>query len=394
MNDFLKRAKEILPETIRVRREIHRFGGVGFDVRETADLLKKELQAIGCEPKEIIDCGLTCTIGKGGKTILLRADIDALPMDERSGEEFCNTSGSCHSCGHDLHAAGLLAAAKMLKERENELEGTVKLMFQPAEEILAGAHAMVEAGILENPKVDAAMAIHIGSGGDRATGHVHVTRGACYASGDKVIITVKGKGGHGAYPHSTIDPINVAAHIVIAIQEIQARELPAKAMSVITFGSIHGGTAANITPETVQMMGTIRALDPDVRNTMLKRVEEIAKLVAQTFRAEAVVEYAQDRTPAVINNADIVNEFAEYFKKTVGEENVAVTDNNSVNGSEDFAYICERVPSAMVSVSCGSQTEGYVHPMHNPMVKFNEEGLAYSSALYASTAFEWLKNNK
>lgn len=394
MNEFLKRAKEILPDTIRARRAIHEFGGTGFDVRKTVDFLKEELKSVGIEAQEIIDCGLTFTIGKGGKVILLRADIDALPMDERSGEEFSCTNGSCHPCGHDLHAAGLLAAAKMLKERENELEGTVKFMFQPAEETLQGAKAMVEAGILENPKVDAAMAIHVGSGSPRKTGHVHVTRGACYASGDKVTITVKGKGGHGAYPHTTIDPVSIAAHIILSAQQIQAREIPAQAMSVINFCSIHGGTAANITPESVEILGTIRTLDSKIREQALTRVKEVAESVAKTYRAEAIVEYDEANTPPVINDADIVNQFAEIFKETVGEENVNVTDNNSVNGSEDFAYIAERVPSAMVSCSCGSRDEGYVHPMHNPQVRFNEEGLAYSSALYASTAFNWLKNNK
>lgn len=394
MNEFLKRAKEILPDTIRVRRAIHEFGGIGFDLRPTVELLKSELRAVGIEPEEIVDCGLTFTIGKGGKTILLRGDIDALPMNERTGLDFSNKSGSCHSCGHDLHGAGLLAAAKMLKERENELCGTVKFMFQPAEETLQGAKAMVNAGILENPHVDAAMAIHINSGGDRKTGAVHVTRGACYASGDKVIITVKGKGGHGAYPHTTIDPVSIAAHIIIAVQQIQAREIPAQSMSVINFCSIHGGTAANITPESVEILGTIRTLDSKIRELALKRVKEVAQSVAQTFRAEAEVVYDEANTPPVINNAQLVNEFAEIFKDTVGSENVTVTDNNSVNGSEDFAYVAEKVPSVMVSSSCGGREEGYVHPMHNPQVIFNEEGLAYSSALYASTAFNWLKNNK
>ena len=392
MNEFLKRAQEMLPDTIRVRRAIHQFGGVGFDLRETVDLLKEELRGIGIEAEEIVDCGLTFTIGKGGKTILLRADIDALPMDERSGVDFENKTGSCHSCGHDLHGAGLLAAAKMLKEREDELCGTVKFMFQPAEETLQGAKVMVEAGITDG--VDAAMAIHIGSGGDRKTGSVHVTRGACYASGDKVTITVKGKGGHGAYTHTTIDPVSIAAHIIVDVQQIQAREIAAQSMSVINFCSIHGGTAANITPESVQILGTIRTLDAKVREFALERVKTVAESVAKMYRAEAIVEYDEANAPPVINDFALVDEFAEIFKATVGEENVNVTTNNSVNGSEDFAYICEKVPAVMVSCSCGSRDEGYVHPMHNPQVTFNEDGLAYSSALYASTAFNWLKHNK
>lgn len=392
MNEFLARAKEILPETIRVRRTIHQNGGVGFDLRPTVDFLKAELKNIGIEAEEIVDCGLTFTIGKGGKTILLRADIDALPMMERSGEEFACTNGSCHSCGHDLHGAGLFAAAKMLKERENELEGTVKFMFQPAEETLQGAKKMVEAGICEG--VDAAMAIHVGSGGPKKTGHVHVTRGACYASGDKVTITVKGVGGHGAYPHSTNDPISIAASIILNVQRIQAREIPAQAMSVINFCSIHAGTAANITPESVEILGTIRTLDSKIREQALKRVKEVAEATAKMYNAEAVVEYDEANAPPVINDATLVNQFAEIFKETVGEENVEVTDNRSVNGSEDFAYVGEKVPAVMVSCACGCRDDGYDSPMHNPMVRFDENGLAYSSALYASTAFNWLKRNK
>ncbi len=204
-------------------------------------------------------------------------------------------------------------------------------------------------------------------------------------------ITFHGVSAHaGNCPERGRDAIYAMVKFIAAVKELADWDRGI----TLNFGVVHGGTAANITPESVEILGTIRTLDSKIREQALTRVKEVAESVAKTYRAEAIVEYDEANTPPVINDADIVNQFAEIFKETVGEENVNVTDNNSVNGSEDFAYIAERVPSAMVSCSCGSRDEGYVHPMHNPQVRFNEEGLAYSSALYASTAFNWLKNNK
>ena len=252
--DLLQEAKQLQPELLQCRRTIHRHPETGFDLQETKALVKRQLTEMGYSPQECGKCGLVALAGgkKKGRTILIRADMDALPIEEAAEVEYrSETPGRMHGCGHDMHTAMLLGAARLLKAHEDELEGTVKLMFQPAEELFQGADDMIGAGVLENPHVDAAVMIHVVPGLPLPSGIVLVPgAGTGMASCQQYRIVVKGKGGHGAMPHVSVDPITAAAHIHLALQEISSRELGPDEFGVFTTGMFRAGDASNIIPDT------------------------------------------------------------------------------------------------------------------------------------------------
>ena len=263
--DFWKRAQELKDETTQNRRRIHQNAEVGLNLPNTKAFVTEKLHEYGLKPTEC-GHGVTATLGKPGKTLLLRADMDALPMPEESGEPFaCPTGETAHACGHDMHTAMLLTAAKMLKENEDALCGTVKLMFQPAEETFEGARDMLENGLLENPPVDAALAYHVAAGKSPVGFVMYNDSGVMMASVDGFEITVHGRGSHGANPNLAIDPINVGVHIHLALQELIARESDPTKTCVLTIGQFMAGTAANIIPDTAVLRGTIRTNDKKAR---------------------------------------------------------------------------------------------------------------------------------
>ncbi len=395
MNHYLQTAQEMLPKMAEDRRAIHRMGGVGFDLRQSADYIIGELKKIGVEARELCPCGIVATIGQGGKTLLLRADYDALPLKEATGLPFANTEGCCHACGHDFHAAMLLGAARMLKAREAQLEGTVKLVFQPAEETLEGCAALLEAGLLENPKVDAAFALHVEAGAEHsAAGTVRYSRGATYAAGDKVCITVRGRGGHGAMPSKNIDPITAAAQIIVAIQHIIAMEVPSSERVTITFGVIQGGTADNIIPDETCFKGTIRTFSNEMRAFVKRRVQEVAELTGKAMRCEVEVAYAKVSVPPVINDADMAERFFPLIEAVTGPGKTVLLNEPSSFGSEDFARVTERVPGLMINLGAGSAGQGFDKAMHNPAVLLDENALPYGAAILANCAENWLKEQK
>ena len=393
--NYLARAHELRERIVTDRRTIHQNGGVSFDVRKSADYIKGRLSEMGIESHEIIDCGIVATIGKGGKTMLLRADYDALPLTEQTGLDFACTNGSCHACGHDFHASMLLGAAQMLKEREAELCGTVKLMFQPSEETIEGARPMIEAGVLENPTVDAAMAIHIVGGTDVSqTGTVRYSRGATYSAVDKLAITVHGKGGHGALPHQTIDPINITSEILAAIRLTLALEVPAPEHVTVTFGQIWGGTANNIIPNEVELRGTVRTYSPAMRQFIKERLVQVAENTARTFRATATVSFDGPNCGPVINDIPMAEQILDYIADVTGKDGVSLINEPACFGSEDFAYVSERVPSVMLALGVGSTAQGYDKSAHNPAALFDEDALPVGAALLANCADRWLKASK
>jgi hippurate hydrolase len=324
--------------------------------------------------------------------------MDALPIVEENDLEYKSKTQNMHACGHDVHTAMLLGAAQLLKNHEDEIQGTVKLMFQPAEEQLSGAKAMVEAGVLENPKVDAAATVHIFSAMPVPAGTLIVPEGGYISSsGDMFHIDITGKGGHGAMPQNSIDPLNVAAHIHTALQEVIAREVPPASTTVITVGQMHGGNAANIIPDTAFMEGTIRAFNGDERNLMKTRVVEIAKGIASTFRATVNVEYRME-CPSVYNDPALYDQVVSINRELLGADNVkgfdAVYSGGKMTGSEDFGYVSEKVPALMMVLGGGSPEQGYPYPQHHPKVNFNEDVFYIGTAVYANTSIEWLKINK
>lgn len=393
MNAFLERATRLKDEMTAARRVIHQNGGVGFDLRENADFIMARLREMGIEPREICPCGIVATIGTGGKTVLLRADYDALPLAEESGLPFAATNGSCHACGHDFNAVSLLYAAKMLKEREGELKGTVKLMFQPAEELGKGAKAMIDAGLLENPAVDVAFGLHMGIGEDDCSlGDVAYTRGPRFAAADKINIIIKGRGGHGAFPSKSIDPITTAARVILGLQNIIPMEIDSAQRAILTFGAISGGKANNSIPDEVQLAGTLRTLDEDVRAFMRTRIREIATGIAQAMRCEAVVNLDEGSIPAATMDPALCDAMHASVEE-IATGTVHVSHTVTAMGSEDFAEISSRVPAMSVQAGAGSPKEGYHISVHNPKVLFNEDCLIQGAALFANLAFNWLKDN-
>jgi amidohydrolase len=389
--NYYERALQLKDETIKNRRYFHTNAEVGLDMPKAKEYVMKKLKEYGLEPKEC-GKGVSATLGKGGKVILLRADMDALPMQEESGESFACTSGATHSCGHDFHAAMLLTAAKMLKENESNLEGTVKFMFQPAEETFEGSKNMIDNGILENPKVDVALAYHV-SPGKMPTGiFMYNSTGTMMFSVDGFKINVKGRGAHGAYPHNSIDPINIAVHIYLALEALMAREADPAKSCVMTIGNFSAGTAANIIPDTAMLQGTIRTNDPAARELLVRRMKEVAIQTAKVYGGSAEIEMISEVAP-LICNPKLTEEIVGYMKE-LSIPSMVPYPGISASASEDFASIAERVPSTFMYISAGFTDERGDYPAHSPKALFNEDVCPMGSSCLAHCATEWLKKNK
>lgn len=390
--NYYERALELKDETIANRRHIHKNAETGLDLPKTKAYVMKKLTEYGLEPK---DCGygVTAILGKGGKVLLLRADMDALPMPEESGEEFaCPTGKEAHTCGHDFHAAMLLTAAKMLKEKEDTLEGTIKFMFQPAEETFEGSKNMIENGILENPPVDAALAYHVSPGKMPIGLFMYNDKDTMMYSVDGFKITIHGKGSHGAYPHVGVDPINIGVHIHLALQELIARESDPTHSCVLTIGQFAGGTAANIIPETAVLQGTIRTNKPEARELLVRRMKEVAEKTAAVYNGTVDIEMISE-VPPLICNPKLTDEVVGYMQE-LGIPGLTPYPGISASASEDFAVIAEKVPSTFMYLSAGYLDERGQYPAHHPKAQFNEDVCPIGAACLAHCASQWLKNNK
>lgn len=390
--NYYERALELKDETIANRRHIHKNAETGLDLPKTKAYVMKMLTEYGLEPK---DCGygVTATLGKGGKVLLLRADMDALPMPEESGEEFaCPTGKEAHTCGHDFHAAMLLTAAKMLKEKEDTLEGTIKFMFQPAEETFEGSKNMIENDILENPPVDAALAYHVSPGKMPIGLFMYNDKDTMMYSVDGFKITIHGKGSHGAYPHVGVDPINIGVHIHLALQELIARESDPTHSCVLTIGQFAGGTAANIIPETAVLQGTIRTNKPEARELLVRRMKEVAEKTAAVYNGTVDIEMISE-VPPLICNPKLTDEVVGYMQE-LGIPGLTPYPGISASASEDFAVIAEKVPSTFMYLSAGYLDERGQYPAHHPKAQFNEDVCPIGAACLAHCASQWLKNNK
>lgn len=394
MENFIKQAKLIKEDLLNYRRTIHSNPEVGDKLPKTKAFVMDKLREFGYEPIEICESGIVATIegNKSSKTFLLRADMDALPMKEDTNCDFKSNNGCMHSCGHDMHTAMLLGAAKLLKQNKDQIEGTVKLVFQPDEEGFTGAKKMINAGVLENPKVNAAMAMHVHSG--TPSNVVLYGLGTSIAGCNRFRIVVKGTGCHGAMPETGIDPINIAAHIYLSLQEITSREIPSTKPTVLTIGKFVGGDAPNIIPKEVIMEGTIRSLDKELGQFIFNRINDIVKSTAKMFRGEAeLIELSS--VPPLANDTNLAKELGSYVKDLVGEKGVVEFEGGGM-GSEDFASYSYEVPSVYFMLGAGTKQENplYGEPMHNNKVVFNEDIMVTGAAMHAYCAIKWLKNNK
>ena len=402
---LLQEAEQIRDHVLRERRALHQMPGTGFDIGDTLAYVRQELTEMELQPTDCGRAGLTALVGgkRPGRVFLLRADMDALPIQEEADVDFASQNGRMHACGHDLHTAMLLGAARLLKAHEDEIDGTVKLMFQPAEEIFEGSHDMIEAGLLEHPKVDAALMIHVMAGMPFPAGTVVVSApGVSAPAADYFDIKVQGKGCHGSMPNTGVDPLTAAAHILIALQELHARELAMDDRAVLTIGTMNAGTAANVIPDTVTMGGSLRTFDEETRTLLKQRMTEIAQFTAKAFRAEAEVTFGSG-CPTLVNDKDLSACCGQYMKELLGQGKAfSVAELNAMGGgsssktagSEDFAYVSQEVPSLMLALAAGQPEKGYCYPQHHPMVKFDESSLPGGSAVYAYTAMRWLEEHK
>ena len=388
--EYLKRATEINPEVIANRRYLHQHPELAFDLDNTVRFVKEKLTEMGYAPADCGDHGVVALAGgkRPGKCILIRADMDALPMKEESGLEFSSlTDSAAHTCGHDTHTAMLLGAAKLLKEMEDEIPGTVKLMFQPAEEMGTGAENMLKAGVLENPHVDASFGIHIFAA--VPAGVLVYGNGPMLSSCDVFEITVKGKGGHGSMPNDTVDPIMVGAHIITALESINSREIAPDSFGVLTVGCFQSGSKFNIIPDTAFMTGTIRTFDSEVREFIKKRLTELAEGTARAYRAEATVSFPT-QICAVNTDKDVARIVGESVAAAVGAPRV-IGNFKPIAGSEDFGYITSEVPSTFFGLG-GCPTDYPAYPQHSPNIRFNEDAFPVGVAAYVSGAIGWLQS--
>ena len=389
--NYCERALTLKEETVAHRRWFHANAEVGLHMPKGQSYVLEELKKLGIDAKPC-GHGVSAILGKQGKCILLRADMDALPMGEESGLDFaCPTGTEAHTCGHDFHAAMLLTAAKMLKENEDALEGTVKLMFQPAEETFEGAGNMIENGILDNPTPDAALAYHVTSGQMPVGIYMYNATGTMMYSVDGFRITVTGKGSHGAYPHAGIDPINIACHVYLALEALIAREVDPSKANVLTVGKFNAGNANNIIPETAVLEGTIRSNDKTSRELLVRRMKEIAVRTAEVYGGSAEIEMLS-QVPPLICDPKLTQDIVGYMG-AMGIPGAMPYPGISASASEDFASIADKIPSAFVYLSAGYPDERGEAPAHNPKVQFNEDVCPIGAACYAHCATEWLKNN-
>jgi len=388
--DFLAAAKRAEPEMIRTRRRIHQRPELSYHEVRMAKLVARRLESMDIQVRTGVGGNGVVGLLKGsrrGKVVALRADMDALPVDEASDVEFrSKVPGVMHACGHDTHVAMLLCAARMLAENREALSGTVKFLFQPAEEHggRGGAKPMIEDGAMEHPKVDYVFGLHIS--GDRPTGVIEVREGAVMAAPDRFKVRIVGKGGHGSAPHQTVDPVYAAAEVILALQGVSGRMIDPSRPFVISVGAIHSGTKENIIPDEATLDGTIRTLDEATRRRAKRKVAEVARGVTRAFGAKAEVEFEKDAYPVTINDPKTTEKVARVLGKIPG---VKVRKMEAILGGEDFSRFLQKAPGTFYFLGARNPAKGCVYPNHSSMFKPDEDALKFGAASLAMLAFEF-----
>lgn len=391
--DIIRLSKGIQPEIVNWRRQLHKVPEIGFNLKRTYRFITELLEVMNIEYKTAADTGIIALIrGKaGGKTIALRADMDALPIIEETGLPFASSNECMHACGHDAHVAMLLGAAKILSENKEKFSGNVKLLFQPAEENLGGAQIMIKEGCLDNPRVDAVFGLHIGSlSKEVGNGMIGIRKGPMMASVDRFYIKVFGKGGHGASPHECIDPVIIACEIVTSLQKIVSREINPVNPAVLSIGKISGGAAFNIIPEVVILEGTVRTLNDNDRMYVEKRIREIVKSITEANRGDYQIEYI-NAYPVLINDDEMTDKLGKSAAKIVGTDNV-IELSNPVMGAEDMSYYLREIPGAFFYLGSNNPDKGIIYPHHNSKFNIDEDVLWKGTAVFLQTVLDYLKS--
>jgi amidohydrolase len=390
MASLLEVPQGLVDQVIATRRDLHAHPELGFEEFRTAEIVTNRLRSLGYEVHGGI--GGTGVVGilKGsqpGRTIMLRADMDALPLLEETAHDFHSSiAGKMHACGHDGHVAILLGAAALIADRRDELAGTLCLLFQPAEEGKGGAKAMIEDGVLERFGIERAYGLHLSA--KYPTGVLGFREGPMYASSDSIEIEIQGRGGHGSAPHDTIDPIYTAGSFITSLQQIVARQIDPLEPAVITIGSIHGGTIHNIIPRACSMLGTVRAFSDDVRDAMPERIERVLRACCDATGASYKLDYLR-RYPVTANDPAQTVYARDLARRTIGEERVL--DVDALMGAEDFSFFAQRVPATFYTLGCqgGAST---AHPHHSSLFDVDERAFPNGVAMMTALALDAARN--
>jgi len=394
MPNFLAQAKELFPYTQALRRDFHMHPELGFREIRTGGIVARELESLGLEVTKGV--GKTGIVGllegaRPGPTLLLRFDMDALPITEETGSEYVSQNqGVMHACGHDGHTAIGLTVAKILHAQRDQLHGTIKFCFQPSEEgsngeETGGAELMMHDGLLESPKVDMSLALHLWN--EKPLGWLGVTKGPVMAGGDIFDVRIIGRGGHGAIPDMTVDPVIAAANIVNALQTIVARNVAPLETAVVSVTSIHGGTAFNVIPPEVKLEGTLRSFDTGVRQKVVERFEQITRGVGEGMGCQVEVNIKRI-TPPLVNNETITSKVQETAQRLLSESQLDTGYQTMT--AEDMAFMQERVPGCFFFVGSNDKARHLDYGHHHPKFDFNEEALIRGSALMAAAAMDIL----
>ena len=385
-----KESHKISDWIIDIRRELHKHPELMYEEVKTSALVRRELDKLGITYQSpIAKTGVLASIGNGkGPCVALRADMDALPIHEETDVPFrSEIDGKMHACGHDCHTAMLLGAAKILKGKESEINGTIKLFFQPAEEGGAGGKLMRDEGALENPKVERIFGLHVWP--QMPTGQIGSKKGTFLAATTFLDLTIKGVGGHAAVPHLTRDPVLTSAQIITNLQSVISRELDPLESGVVSISVIHGGMAANVIPSEVKILGTLRSLTMDGLKSLQRRVKEIAEKIAEAHECEAIVKYPGNDYPPTVNDGEMWDFAKNIGNNMLGEKNV--NDLDAVMGGEDFAYYTEQVKGCFVVLGVQNKEIDAVYSVHHPMFKADEKALHIGTALHTTFALNSLE---
>jgi amidohydrolase len=376
---------------IDLRRDFHRHPELAHQEHRTAGIVAERLRGLGLDEVRT-DVGQTGVVGvltggRPGRTVMLRADMDALPLAEADrGQAYLSVNpGSHHACGHDGHMAILLTTAELLASRRRELPGIVTFVFQPAEERVGGAAGMLAEGALE-PRPEACFGLHLWN--DLEVGQVDARPGPVYASADAFVITLSGPGGHGAMPHQVPDPVVAGAQLIVALQTLVSRDAPPMEPAVLTFGSIHGGTAPNIIPTRVELQGTLRVFDPALRKRLLDRLQEQVQCIATAFRVDADFRMT-DACPACINDASMSALVHGVAERVVGPRQVL--SRTQTTGADDMSLFLDEVPGCYFFVGAANAERGLASPHHSPTFDFDERALDIGVQVLTSTALAFLE---
>lgn len=391
--DFLKESTAIFHELVELRRDFHENPELGFEEYRTSAKIKEFLDKEGIPYVSVAKTGV-CGIIEGtledeykDRVVALRGDIDGLPINDKKVCDYrSKISGKMHACGHDAHTTILLGTAKILNKNKAKFSGKVKLFFEPAEETVGGSRFMIEEGVLQNPNVDAVIGLHVSE--DLEVGKIKVKNGATNGASNPFTIKIRGKGGHGAAPHMTVDPIVISAQVILALQTIVSREIDPVNPRVITVGSISGGTAQNIIPDEVVLKGIIRTMTSEDREFAKKRLQEVVQGICKTMRGDCTIEI-EESYPCLQNNDEMIEILRSSAKEVLGEENVLEQKAPSM-GVESFAYFANERPSVFYFLGCRNSAKGITTPAHNALFDIDEDCLKFGVAVQCQTALNYL----